>query len=203
MGIKTEKQKIILEIRLELLNEWAKKNGFKDYNKYQNNRVMNENIDKNCKMITNKECTQYLGIYIAESVLFKVFDNVQRTIYGNPGFDFICNKGYKIDSKSSCIRDNIWRFIINKNEIPDYFLLLAFDNRENLNPIHIWLIKADEIIRGRKLNKFSGLGISSTHTEEFKKYEINDKLDRIKEECNKFKERLNIIDEIQLNMFEF
>ena len=89
----------------------------------------------------NKYCSNYLGIVIAEQVLSKVFKNVQVMPYGNKNYDFICEKGYKIDVKSACLSKNkYWSFGINKNKIPDYFLCLAFDNRINLNPLYLWLI---------------------------------------------------------------
>ena len=68
----------------------------------------------------------------------------------NRGFDFICGKGYKIDVKSSCRRirngrNDSWLFHIGKNTIADYFLCLAFDNRDMLNPEHVWLIPSSEV----------------------------------------------------------
>ncbi len=90
----------------------------------------------------NKESPNYLGINCAEQVLSKVFKNVKMMPYGNPGFDFKCSNGYKVDSKAACKnkRDNNWIFAINKNKIPDYFALLAFDNRNDINPLYFWLI---------------------------------------------------------------
>ncbi|MCK5027433.1 MAG: hypothetical protein KAS07_03365 [Candidatus Pacebacteria bacterium] len=86
-------------------------------------------------------------MHVAERVLSKVFKDVQEMPYGYKGYDFICNKGKKIDVKSSCIyidkrgnRSGTWSFCIKKNKIADYFLCIAFDNREDLNPLHIWLI---------------------------------------------------------------
>ena len=102
-------------------------------------------------MNENKKCPAFLGVHVAERVLSMVFKNVKRMPFGNPGYDFICGKGYKIDVKSSCIRPRIghsddWRFHIRENKIADYFLCIAFDNRENLNPLHVWLIPAADII---------------------------------------------------------
>lgn len=94
----------------------------------------------------NAACSNYLGIWIAERILSKYFDNISRMPVNNPGFDYICSKGFKIDVKSSC-RENCknrrvgrWTFVINKNKIADYFLCIAFDNRSDLNPEHLWLI---------------------------------------------------------------
>ena len=108
-------------------------------------------------MSENRGCAIFLGIHVAERVLSKVFKNVEIQPHGNPGFDFICNKGMKIDVKSSCIRINkninYWNFHIDKNKIADYFLCLAFDNRNDLNPLHMWLLPAD------KFNNKTGAGI--------------------------------------------
>lgn len=101
-------------------------------------------------MSDNRKCTMFLGVYIAERTLSHVFNNVIRQPINNPGFDFICNKGMKIDVKSSCMHFNInqnprWMFHIKKNQIADYFLCLAFDNRKYLNPLYIWLIPASDV----------------------------------------------------------
>lgn len=140
-------------------------------------------------MKTNKKCTQFLGIHVAERVLSHVFKDVHRMPYGNPGYDFTCNKGFKIDSKASCLcnDDNTYAFIINCNKITDYFLLIGFDNREDLNPQHVWLIKSDEIIRKRKLNEFQSLKISNTRfgLSQFLKHEH--KLKEIINCCNVIK----------------
>ena len=107
-------------------------------------------------MNENRKCASFLGVYVAERVLSHVFKNVQRMPYNNPGFDFICGKGYKIDVKSACRgkNRNSWMFNIDHNTIADYFLFLAFDNRQNLNPMYAWLIPGD------KLNHLKGTSIS-------------------------------------------
>jgi len=38
-----------------------------------------------------------------------------------------------------------WGFSIQKNQVADYFLCLAFDNRESLEPQHVWLIPSGPI----------------------------------------------------------
>jgi hypothetical protein len=45
--------------------------------------------------------------------------------------------GCRIHLKNQTAR---WSFIIRKNKVANYFLFLAFDNRESLNPEHIWLV---------------------------------------------------------------
>jgi len=108
--------------------------------KNRNGRPMNE----------NKLCASYLGVYIAEAALRDIFDVMERMPNNNPGYDYICGRGYKIDVKSSILfthGNGRWSFAINRNVIADYFLCLAFDSRELLNPMHIWLIPSEQINR--------------------------------------------------------
>lgn len=112
----------------------------------------------NAPMDENTKCGDYLGCYITEQLLSKVFSNVVMMPKNYPGFDFTCSKGYKIDSKASIIRTNyktkpFWMFNIRKNKIPDYFCCVAFDNRENLNVLHWWLFPSEVV------NKFTGITI--------------------------------------------
>jgi hypothetical protein len=123
----------------------------------------------------------FLGVHVAEKVLSYVFDNVVRQPVTNPGFDFICNKGKKIDVKSSCLiyqnhRTPCWNFHIDKNKIADYFLCIAFDNRKNLTPLHLWLLPAD------KLNHMTGTRISMNRVAKWNQYAIN--IDEVSKCCN-------------------
>lgn len=128
-------------------NKWQKKNPDK-IRKYAARRYQESD---HTSMSENKECSAYLGVYVAERVLSRVFENVEKQPLGNPGYDFICNKGKKIDVKSACSQigkrcvNKHWSFHTEKNKIPDYFLCLAFDNREDLNPLHLWLMPADVV----------------------------------------------------------
>lgn len=129
----------------------------------------------------NRKCSCFLGIHVAERVLSKVFNNVERQPLGNPGFDFICGKGYKIDVKSSCLiyaKDKTprWQFVIKKNKIADYFLCLAFDNRENLNPMYMWLIPAQDV------NKKESISSTITMISKWDKYALN--IDKVSACCN-------------------
>jgi len=145
------------------------------------NREYNHRIGKHQSMSENKSCTRYLGCHIAEQVLSKVFKGVQIMPPNNPGYDFICGKGYKIDVKSSCRliknnRNDSWLFRINKNKTPNYFLCLAFDNRKNLNPEHIWLIK------GLLVNEQVGISISESRLNKWSEYE--QPIDKVINCCN-------------------
>lgn len=131
-------------------------------------------------IINNTGCATYLGVHVAERLLADVFDNIDRMPNNNPGFDFICGGGYKIDVKAVCLRKNRrqWSFTIGYNTIADYFLCLAFDNRNDLNPLHIWLIP------GYVINHRSTANISEGTIDRWSKYEMTDKLDKIKTCCN-------------------
>ena len=140
-------------------------------------------------MKENKTCSQYLGIHVAERVLSRVFKDVTRMHLHNHGYDFICNHGKKIDVKSSCIVTHTvngteyqsWKFNIRHNQIADFFLCLAFDNRADLNPLHVWMLP------GCKYNHFAGIGISSSTVDKWNEYELP--IDEIMKRCDSMKER--------------
>ena len=97
-----------------------------------------------------KESGNYPGVYVAEQVLSKYFKNITRMKFGNVGYDYVCERGYKIDVKLSCLHkqesgNKFWSFRIKKNTISDFFLCLAFDNRTDLNPRYLWLIPGNII----------------------------------------------------------
>lgn len=132
-------------------------------------------------MPENKNCPTYLGCYVAEQLLIKIFKNVQRMPYGNHGFDIICNRDLKIDIKSSATgNQGSWQFLIRKNTIADYFLCIAFEDREDLNPIHLWLIP------GKDINYLTIIAISKRNITKWSKYE--QPLDKVIKCCDEMKE---------------
>lgn len=67
-----------------------------------------------------------------------------------PGFDFILEGDITVNIKSARLIDNQWVYYINYNNIPDYFLILAFDGyieEDKISLIHIWLIRKNDMIR--------------------------------------------------------
>jgi len=68
--------------------------------KYQTERRHRLGISR--PMGENRDCSKFLGVHVAEQVLSQVFNNVEVMPHNNKGFDFICNRGKKIDVKSSC-----------------------------------------------------------------------------------------------------
>jgi len=143
--------------------------------KYQRERSHRLGIHQ--PMGENKECSQYLGIHIAEQVLSHVFENVKQMPLHNPGYDFTCGGGYDVDVKSSCRHNNgRWMFNIKRNTIANYFLFLAFDSREDLNPQHIWLIP------GNIVNHLVGASITPSTIHKWDKYRLN--INKVIKCCN-------------------
>ena len=157
-----------------------------DHREHQRNRVREykHRMGIQHPMNRNRDCSVFLGVYVAERVLSHVFKHVEKMPYGNPGYDFICGGGYKIDVKSSCRRtrknrvDN-WGFCIRKNQIADYFLCLAFDNRDDLTPKHIWLIPGDVI------NDHVSVSISETMLTKWDEYKLD--INKVITCCNTMK----------------
>jgi hypothetical protein len=117
-----------------------------------------------------RDCSVFLGCYVAERVLKHVFNNVKLMPRNNRKFDFICNRGKKIDVKSSCLRKGDyprWAFTIGRNKVADYFLCLAFDDREHLNPVHLWLIPGDDV------NDRSTIQIKPRDVSKWNKFELD------------------------------
>jgi len=130
-----------------------------------------------------KDTSLYLGVYVAERVLSKFFDHIERMPYGNKGYDFICGKGFKIDAKSSCINkrnrhNDRWIFRLRRNKIPDYFLCLAFNDRESLDPMRIWLFP------GEIVNHLANLSINNDPEALSKWSKFERPLDRVLSCCD-------------------
>lgn len=113
-------------------------------------------------MHENKSCAAYLGCVVSEKVLSTYFKSIVVAPYGNRDYDFTCLEGFKIDVKSACLtkpnnptHTEHWVFNIHKNEVPDYFFFLAFNNRKELTPMHLWLIP------GKFINDHSGFCITN------------------------------------------
>lgn len=128
----------------------------------------------------NRRCSAFLGIHVAENVLSRVFHNVETMPYGNHGFDFVCNRDKKIDVKSSCHNKRYtWSFAINCNTKADYFLCLAFDNRDNLTPMYMWLLP------GKLVNMSSRAHVSQHTIEKWAEFRLP--IDKVIACCNDMK----------------
>ena len=138
-------------------------------------------------------CATYTGIYIAEQLLSKAFNNMEKMKPNDP-YDFICGHGLKIDSKCSVLRTNHktpqWRFNIYKNKYPDIFCLIALNNTTkdvstNPNPKYVWLVPGDAIIDSRPINDRVVFSVSPSTTVKLDKYRRTDMEGKIIKCCDK------------------
>ena len=185
---KCHKTKLLDEFYNQKSGKYGKRADCKKCNKEENRKYHQEHKEYNKKyyeehkdelrvkaghlsMYENKLCSSYLGIVIAERLCRHLFKDVEVMPHGNTGFDIICNKGKKIDVKSATITFNgkypRWQFAIRRNTITDYFILVAFDNVENLNPLYLWMIP------GHILNKQSTAQIYPSTVHKWNEWERN------------------------------
>ena len=130
---------------------------------------------------TNTKSGTYLGCTIAEKVLSNVFNDVKIMKPNNPGYDFIYNKGKKIDVKSSCIgRNSRWLFNIKRNTTADFFLCIAFNDRKSLIPLHLWLLPSNEV-KDKKM-----IGIRPNTIYKWDEFKLD--ISRTLQCCNQIKE---------------
>lgn len=171
--------------RREVARNWRVQN-LEEYR--ATNRAWKHRRGMSRPMETAKDSSAWLGIYIAERVLSKFFDHIERMPVNNPGYDFLCSRGYKIDVKSGCLhgqdkRNPRWLFRINRNKIADYFLCLAFDNRESLTPMHIWLIP------GNAVNENTGITVTNTPESRAKWSKYERPLEKVQMCCTALKSK--------------
>lgn len=160
----------------------------------------------------NKSCPLYFGDYIEKKYVMQIFedpilfeykkDDMGRIIDKIKPYDYICKKGLKIKHIASCVRidefhlssymgDPIpyWGYLIKKNNIPDYYILSAWNDRNSLEPLYVWIIMGDEIfITQRSQKPFwdrATFVIYDTRKgiDRMSKYEVTNKLERLKEVC--------------------
>lgn len=177
--------------------------GCNDWKEYKNKCAQNAGFKDNTERIKewthetgrrlpkefNEDCSAHFGDF-TESIMIQTFDDAVRMPYGNPGFDWVCNKGDKIDNKGVCLvhvdgRPPEWVFGIKWNNIADWFILSAWDNRDSLTPLHVWTFHKNDIVRGRKFWRRDSLTITNTQEgiREFEEYEVTDRLKKLKELC--------------------
>lgn len=177
----------------EYLDELAKRKGYDNYNEYCRVKSWHNG---HSPMSENEYCSDYFGIHIAERYISSLFEDPIRMPVKNPGFDWICKNGKKIQNKARCLKydnrnDSVgWSFKIDYNDNTDYFTLSGWDDRNDLEPIFILLIHKNDIVRGKEFWNRETFWITNKpeHLLEFKKYELTDKLEKLRECCDKFKE---------------
>lgn len=145
----------------------------------------------------NTDCSSYFGIYIAENYIIRTFEDAINMPPNNPGFDLLCKNGLKIQTKARCIGYHNccdspnFEFLIKCNNIVDWFILSAWDSRDSLVPLHVWAFHKNDIVRRRRFCEFVSFTITNRpeYLKELEKYEITDKLDKLKEICNRDKNK--------------
>lgn len=176
----------------EYKDKLAQEKGYKDWNEQRKLKRWNEG--ENVPIELSTDSVSYKGVYLGEDnisdpILIELFGCIEKKMpYGNPGYDRIVKGGYKIDSKLRTLLEDWkndsyrWKYYIDHNNKTDYFLLIALDS-EGKNVLHVWLIYKSEIIREEKFYKRGSIGITNSHNRllEFKKYEITDKLNCLRE----------------------
>lgn len=206
---------------IEYMNLCAQKLGYKDRKERRNEYEWAVGIRS--PMSDNKDCSAHFGIYKGEELFKKfledvVFEYVEKTDYHDGGIDFKCksvrqefidrypqfrlerNKEYKIQLKVRCLRrrnkNSWWDFThIDYNNVPDYFILVGWDNRECLQPMYVWMFHKDDIIRGKSFWTRRTLTITNKyqHVLCFKRYELINELESFKEIYRELKERDKLI----------
>lgn len=134
-------------------------------------------------------------------ILTEIFGGIKEKMHiQNPGFDYIVNTGSKVDVKTALLKETNsgsigWSYPIRYNRVTDYFLLLAIDDLDNRNILHVWLIHKNDIV----VTKYSGQGkfynrekIRMTNKQYylymFEKYEWTNKLKCLKDIQRKLKD---------------
>lgn len=197
--------KTVLNIKSskELLDDWARKRHFYDYEEYLNIVALGRGFTCYEEYVKtrsyypgmpnpikeNRMDNKFIGVYIGENGITKIYEGSKRMPYNHPGYDIICQKGYKIDVKSTVLsRYNTFSFGIQKNRTADYFALVGFNNIIELTPLHLWIIKSDENIHGRQLKELGALKIidEPQYIQEYQKYENLYRLEMLKSVCKDF-----------------
>lgn len=175
--------------RKEYKNKCAQDAGFSDY--AERMREYTYKTGKNLPREVNDDCSLWFGEFISQNYVMKTFEDSIKIPSNNPGFDWICKKGQKIDHKGACLKyypwqSPHWSFHIRHNKISDYFILSAWDDKDNLNPLHVWMFHKNDKVRGRKFCEFEEFVVTNTpeKLKELEKWEVTDRLGKLKEFCN-------------------
>jgi len=139
-------------------------------------------------MHDNKECPSYLGIIVTEKLIDNTFDNAERMPNNNHGYDVICGRGRLVEIKGACLnKAGGWVFNTRQNTTAEYFMLVAYDDRKNLNIQHVWRIPINV------LSHLTQASIRPSTVDKWSQYEQDP--DKMLACCNAMKEEHNEGDE--------
>ena len=139
-------------------------------------------------------CSQYTGLYIAETVLSKAF-SVMEKAHPHAPYDFICGKGYKVDSKCSLLlphngkKASRWMFRVKRNKVPDAFCFIALQNTidtitDSPQIAYVWLIPGDALIEGRPLNDRTAINVAPSTISKLEPFRRSDMEGKITTCCS-------------------
>lgn len=76
-----------------------------------------------------------------------------------------------------------WKFGIWYNNITDWFILSAWDSRDSLIPLHVWIFHKNDVVRGRKFWRRESFSITNNpeKLKELEKWEVTNRLEKLKE----------------------
>ncbi len=176
----------------EYLDKCARAAGFKDY--AEQKKEWRHETGRQIPKEDNPYCSAHFGDF-TENLMIRTFEGAIRMPYGNPGYDWTCKRGDKIDNKGVCCGNRRYAFGIKYNDKTDWFILSAWDNRDSLTPLYVWAFHKNDIVKyrignGYILKKFCDretftIPDNPEGLKEFEKYEVSDRLDKLKELCNK------------------
>jgi len=189
------REKIIKSMGLNSLKEYkdyhAQKRRYKDSADVL--REWRHDTGRQSSMSENKDCSSYLGVEIAEKkiariILPRILGEIKKEMpYKGCRFDYLIEGDIKVDSKAGCLIDGNrrWSFFINHNDVAGFFLIIAFDSRDNLYCEHIWLFERNEMINGAKFYMRGQFKITNDreYLSEYKKFEVTDKLSEKERHC--------------------
>lgn len=179
--------------RLEYANARAQRLGYKDEADYAKRKRWDRGVQRPIEEA--KDCPAYFGVCIGEKYVSRTFDNPKMMPYGNPGYDWECKNGLKIQLECRCLSDNLWfnqqfKFThIDYNKVADVFILSGWKDRESLEPLLVLAFKKDDIVRGEPFWMRDSLSITNSPEglAEFKDFEVTNRLDKLKEMCKDIK----------------
>lgn len=169
------------ELKRKMDKEYYKNNQdkIKAYRQRKQKELHDKGIVCPISEAKDRDPALWLGVYVAEPLLTAYFGNANKMPITNPGFDYVCSRGYKIDVKSSIIsrldkhgKGGRWKFQ-GINDIADYFFCIGFDNRDDLNVIKVWLFPKSVVSGIRTIT------ISLSKLKKFEQYELNSESARI------------------------
>lgn len=185
---------------------------YSEYDKkfdYKNYGVLPKEENRGCPLYFGEYIEEkYVSQIFEDPVQFEYpRDDMGRIIDRSKPYDFLCKQGLKIKHAASCLRRKdsgntevavgsireYWGYLIRRNSVPDYWIFSGWDNRESLEPMYVWMIKRDEKI-DNQLVEMKNVPFYSRDTftiyfnkkgiEKMSKYEVSDKLDKLKIVCD-------------------